>query len=103
MEQIGRPKPLFGDVLIENPLNSDTIKSIEEHANKLPEKDRQAFLEEKMSKMWGNVEILAVGEDCRALSPGDIVIGSSNSVTNAMPTPDGKYLFVPERSFRGKW
>lgn len=103
MEKLGKPSPLFGDVLIKNPLKGDMVASIEDEVKRLPEKEKQAFLEEKMKSMWGFVEILAVGPDCRALEVGDKVIASSQSVTGALPTPDGEYLLVSERSFRGRW
>ena len=103
MENEKKPQPLFSDVLIKNPLANGVVDEIEKEAKKLPEKQRGDYLKEQMSTMWGKVEILLVGPDCRALTEGDFAVADPGAVSSSIPTPDNQFLFVSERAFKGKW
>lgn len=98
------PQPLWNDVLIANPM-ADRAKTeeIEKTAKKLPQAERDEFVREHLASIWENVEILAVGSECRQLKTGDHVCGTPEAVTGGSPTPDGNYLFINERAFRGRW
>ena len=98
------PNPLFNEVLIANPMGDEKSNAeIEKKAKKLPQAERDEFFRDHMASMWSKVEILKVGGDCRVLKSGDFVIGSPEAVTSASPTPDGNYLFLNERVFKGRW
>ena len=97
------PTPLFGDVLIANPMSKELAAKIDEEAKVLPDKEKEEYFASRIQELWKEVEILAVGDDCRTLQIGDKAIGGANIIQQSLPTPDGKYLLVAERSFRAKW
>lgn len=101
MEKV--PTPLFSNVMIKNPMQKAMTEALDKELNLLPEKDRNAVLEEKMKTMWGEVRILAVGDTCSTLKKGDSCVATPTAVTQSIPSPGGEYLFVPERAFIAKW
>tara|TARA_R100001463_G_scaffold42850_1_gene89576 strand:+ start:1865 stop:2182 length:318 start_codon:yes stop_codon:yes gene_type:complete len=99
----GYPTVFGGDVVIANPATKEKGKAIDAEASKLPNKEKEAFLGTVLAKMWGEIEIIAVADDCTRFKAGDIALGTPESMKGATVTPDGEYLIVNERTFKGKW
>jgi hypothetical protein len=99
----GYPIVFGGDVVVANPATKEKGEAIDAEASKLPSKEKEAYFATVMSKMWGSIEILAVAEDCVRLAPGNIAMGTPETMRGATVTPDGQYLIVNERTFKGKW
>lgn len=97
------PKPLFNDVLIKNPLTAELAAEVENTISKLPASQKESYLKENFKDMWKEIIIIAAGPECRYLKSGDLVIPGPGLLESAVPTPDGKYLFIPERIFKGVW
>jgi hypothetical protein len=100
-EALQYPTPLGSYVLIANPLFG--IEALEPEVEKLPEKDRKAFVQEKLGDIWESIVILGKGHAVVALEVGDKVISDSSILDGAIPIQFGKYLFVRESKFVGKW
>lgn len=99
----GYPSVFGGDVVVVNPATKEKGAAIDAEASKLPNKEKEAFLSKVMSKMWGAIEIVAVAEDCVRFKVGDSALGTPESMKSATVTPDGQYLIINERTFKGKW
>lgn len=102
----GVPTPGPGLVLFKNPIKAkseEEFKVIEEKAKKLPPKEKEDFFKEQMADMWSSLEVVAIGEDCRWLQPGDKAIGTPDVVRSAEPTPNEEYMVVRESTFKLKW
>lgn len=101
--EVGYPKPLFSDVIIRNPITDELMATIDSKISKLPEKEREEYLRSNLKDLWAKVEIIEVGSDCRSLKKGDIGMASHSIASHSVPTPDGKFLIVPERMFKAVW
>lgn len=101
--QPGFPTVFGGDVVVVNPATKEKGAKIDEEASKLPNKEKEAFLSKVMAKMWGSIEIVAVADDCTRFHAGDKALGTPESMKSATVTPDGQYLIINERTFKGKW
>lgn len=97
------PKPLFSEVLIKNPLTAALADEVENTIKKLPASQKEAYLKENFKDMWKEIIVIATGSECRFIKPGDSVIPGPGMLEAATQTPDGKYLFIPERVFKGVW
>lgn len=99
----GYPTVFGGDVVIANPATKEKGDAIEAEAAKLPNKEKDAFYSKTLAKMWGEMEIVAVADDCVRFIAGDKAMGTLESAKSATVTPDGMYLIINERAFKGKW
>ena len=99
----GFPTVCGGDVVVANPATKEKGAAIDAEASKLPKKAQEEFLSKVMAKMWGDITIIAVSEDCTRFSKGDRALGTPESMKSATVTPDGQFLIINERTFKGKW
>jgi len=99
----GFPTVFGGDVVVVNPATKEKGAEIDAEASKLPNKEKEAFLGKVMATMWGDIEIIAISEDCTRFNVGDRALGTPETMKSATVTPDGQYLIVNERTFKGKW
>jgi hypothetical protein len=99
----GYPTVFGGDVVVVNPATKEKGTEIDAEAAKLPSKEKSEFLSKVMAKMWGAIEIVAAAEDCVRLKTGDVALGTPESMKQATVTPDGQFLIINERTFKGKW
>lgn len=97
------PRPLFSEVLIKNFLTEEVKEQLKSDVEKLPAVSQEAYFKDYIKSIMKEVEILAVGEDCRALKVGDRAIPGESFMSSITPTADGIYVFVPERAFKGVW
>lgn len=102
----GVPTPGPGLILFKNPIKSKTeeeFKAIEEKAKKLPPKEKEDYFKEQMAEMWDTLEVITVGEDCRWVQAGDLMIGTPEVVRMSEPTPNEEYMVIRESAFKLKW
>lgn len=99
----GYPTVFGGDVVITNPATKEKGDEIDAKASKLPKKEQSTFLATVLVDMWSEVEVLAVADDCIRFAPGDKAMGTPNTMKGATVTPDGNYLIINEKLFKGKW
>ena len=99
----GYPTVFGGDVVVVNPATKEKGAEIDAEASQLPKKLQEEFLSKVMAKMWGDIEIIAVSEECTRFCQGDRALGTPESMKSATVTPDGQYLIINERTFKGKW
>ena len=95
-------KPFGSYVLIKNPMTREMYAKEEAALEKLPEESRKNYMEEHYGDMWDGVEILAVGEDCRFLRPGDKAITSGPAASTATYSKGDEFMFIREGQFVGK-
>lgn len=94
-------KPLGDYVLIGNPLKG-AVKELETVMATLPEKEREVYIKSYHKELFEKITILEVGEDCKLVKKGDVVITSPENLVRAFPIEDEKLLLVREQVFIGK-
>lgn len=99
----GFPEVFGGDVVVVNPATKEKGAVIDAEASKLPKKAQEDFLSKVMAKMWGDIEIISTAKDCVRFKKGDHALGTPESMKSATVTPDGQFLIINERTFKGKW
>lgn len=91
-------------VLVENPLTKGLADEIIKKAEKMPEKDREAYVREHHQSIFENIKVVAVGEDVdqKKIKPGDIMVSNPNLLKNSYPVLAEQYLICSSNLFIGK-
>ena len=101
-DQPSLPRPLGSDVLIKNPLFGK-IDYLEEQINKLPPKDKEAFIRKNAFQVWNKVEIISVGSLVRELKEGDQVLCDPSIATTGKLILEGEYILARENQIYAIW
>ena len=104
METVKLPTPLFGRVIIKNPL-FNTVEAHKDALAKLPnEAAKKQYLEDNILQIFDKVEIVKVSADVTApIAEGCFAIVATEAAQAGDQLLKGEYLMIRETAIRALW
>lgn len=95
-------KPLGSHVLVKNPFYKAEEKFAE--VEKLPQAQRQAYLEEKIGNLWEQIQVISTGPEVRSVHAGDtVVLNAQQAQASGISVQGGEYTLIRESVIVAKW